>query len=264
MKNRLSVRNCIVLILIVTLLSGISGCSKKESTITLFAAASLTDAMTEITNNYQEKNSNITIILQTDSSGTLQTQIEEGAECDVFFSAGTKQIDALTEEGFIGENDSVKLLENKVVLIKPAGTKTAVTGFADITKAANIALAGEDVPVGDYARQIFGTLGILDDVMSMEINECANVSAVLAAVSEGSNEVGVVYATDAKLVEDSVDIIEVAPNEYLTKRVVYPVGLVKNDAADDNQTEAAKDFYEYLQSDDALSVLQGYGFSIYE
>ncbi len=249
---------------VVTLLAGLTGCGKKESTIYLFAAASLTDAMTQITDAYQADNAEVTIILQTDSSGTLQKQIEEGAECDVFFSAGTKQVDALTEEGFIGESDSVKLLENKVVLIKPAGTQTEVTGFADVTKAANLALAGEDVPVGDYARQIFETLGILDDVMNMEINECSNVSAVLAAVSEGSNEVGVVYATDAKLVEDSVDIIEVAKSEYLSSRVVYPVGLVNNSAADDDQKKAAEAFYEYLQSEEALNILQNYGFSAYE
>jgi molybdate transport system substrate-binding protein len=235
-----------------------------EAEIYVFIAASLSNAMTEIQEMYNQTNPNVTILYNADSSGTLQTQIEEGAECDIFFSAAMKQMTALQEGGYVEADSIDKLLENKVVLIKPVGQETKVTGFENIFEAKNIALAGVDVPVGAYAREIFTNLGISDKVDTMEINEGANVTAVLAAVSEASNEVGVVYATDANSVKDSVEIIATAPEGSLNTPVVYPVGLVKNADADDTQSKAAKDFLEYLTSADALAVFEKYGFSINE
>ena len=107
-----------------------------------FIAASLKNTMDEIKANYEKDHPNVNIIYNADSSGTLQTQIEEGAQCDIFFSAATKQMDALTEEGYIVDGSVVNLLENKIVLIKPTGAETAVTGFDNITEASSIALAG--------------------------------------------------------------------------------------------------------------------------
>lgn len=234
---------------------------KEKVNLQVFIAASLKNAMTEIQNNYEVLHPEVEITFNADSSGTLQKQIEEGAACDVFFSAAMKQMNALNDGGYVLPDSIVKLLENKVVLIKPIGGETAVTGFEDITKATNLALAGEDVPVGSYAREIFTSLGILDQVMAMEINEGANVTAVLSAVSEGSNEVGVVYATDANSVKDSVDIIAEAPAGSLEKPVVYPVGLIKNAEASDAETTAAKEFVAYLQTEDAIKVLEAYDFT---
>ena len=200
---------------------------------------------------------------QADSSGTLQTQIEEGARCDIFFSAAQKQMNALVDEGLADKDSVVDLLENKVVLIKPKDGETKVTGFENITDAANLALAGEDVPVGQYSREIFDNLGITDEVNKMEINEGKNVTEVLAAVSEGSNEVGIVYATDAASVADSVDIIAEAPAGSLETPVLYPVGLVEDQEASDDDKAAAAAFLEYLQSDEALEVFEKYGFAAY-
>lgn len=236
--------------------------AQEPATLSVFIAASLKNAMEEIKTEYVKDNKNITINFNADSSGTLQTQIEEGAECDIFFSAATKQMNELKEGGFTEDDSIVDLLENKVVLIKATGSDTNVTGFENITDAANLALAGEDVPVGAYARQIFENLGILDDVLAMEINQGANVTAVLTAVSEASNEVGVVYATDAASMSDSVEIIAEAPEGSLDEKVLYPVGLIKNSEADDNQTKAAEDFLKYLQSDKALEIFEKYGFSL--
>ena len=234
---------------------------KEKVNLQVFIAASLKNAMTEIQSNYKVLHPEVEIAFNADSSGTLQKQIEEGAACDVFFSAAMKQMNALNDGGYVLPDSIVKLLENKVVLIKPTGGETAVTGFEDITKAANLALAGEDVPVGAYAREIFTSLDILDQVMAMEINEGANVTAVLSAVSESSNEVGVVYATDANSVKDSVEIIAEAPVDSLEKPVVYPVGLIKNEEAGDAETAAAKEFIAYLQTEDAIKVLEAYGFT---
>lgn len=230
----------------------------------VFIAASLSNAMEEIQEDFNEEYPEVEILYNADSSGTLQTQIEEGSRCDIFFSAATKQMDALVEEKLAKEDSVVDLLENKVVLIKPKGGETKVTGFENITEAENIALAGEDVPVGQYAREIFTNLGIMDKVEAMEINEGKNVTDVLAAVSEGSNEVGVVYATDAASVADKVEIIAEAPADALKTPVLYPVGLTEDSEASEEETAAADAFLEYLQSEDALKVFEEYGFTPYE
>lgn len=232
-----------------------------KATIYVFVAASLNNSMTKIQEMYSKIQPNVTIVLNPDSSGTLKTQIEEGAECDIFFSAAMKQMNDLNSSGYIESSSITKLLENQVVLIKRKGSSTPVTSFETIASAKNIALAGEDVPVGAYAREIFKSLGILDKVMAVEINQGANVSAVLAAVTEGSNDVGVVYATDAASVADKIDIIANAPSGSLTTPVLYPVGLVKNSNASTTQTAAAKDFIAYLQTNDVISVFGQYGFS---
>ena len=284
MRNlRSRISSLLVLLLVICSVMGIVGCSSSKgtdstmtdtttieasqvakldkATIYVFVAASLKNSMTTIQEMYSKVQPNITIVLNPDSSGTLKTQIEEGATCDIFFSAAMKQMNDLNTEGYIDSTSIAKVLENQVVLIKPKGSTTLVTSFDTITKAKNIALAGEDVPVGAYAREIFKNLGIYDKVMAMEINQGASVTAVLAAVSEGSNEVGVVYATDAASVASKIDIIASAPSGSLTTPVVYPVGLVKNKDASAAQTAAAKDFISYLQKDEVTSIFTGYGFS---
>ena len=220
--------------------------------------------MEEIQKNFNETYPDVEILYNADSSGTLQTQIEEGARCDIFFSAATKQMDALVDEGLADKDSVVNLLENKVVLIKPKDGETKVTGFENITDAENMALAGEDVPVGQYSREIFNNLGIMDDVNEMEINECKNVTDVLAAVSEGSNEVGVVYATDAASVADKVEIIAEAPADSLQTPVLYPVGLIEDKEASEDDTKAAEAFLDYVESDAAIKVFEDYGFTAYK
>ena len=222
------------------------------------------EKLKEIQKDFNELYPNVTIYYSADSSGTLQTQIEEGARCDLFFSAADKQMDALTEEKLTKEDTVVDLLENKVVLIKPADGETKVTGFENVTDAENMALAGEDVPVGQYSREIFTNLGIMDDVNKMEINECKNVTDVLAAVSEGSNEIGVVYATDAASVADKVEILAEAPADSLQTPVLYPVGLIEDKEASEDDTRAAEAFLDYVESDAAIKVFEDYGFTAYE
>ena len=230
----------------------------------VFIAASLNNAMEEIQKDFNKEYPDVNVLCNADSSGTLQTQIEEGSRCDIFFSAATKQMNALVDEELAKKDSVVNLLENKVVLIKPKGGETKVTGFENITDAANIALAGEDVPVGQYSRESFKNRGIEDDVNKMEINEGKNVTEVLASVSEGSNEVGIVYATDAASVADKVDIIAEAPEGSLQTPVLYPVGLTEDQEASDSEAAAADAFLEYLQSDDALKVFEEYGFTPYK
>ena len=230
----------------------------------VFIAASLNNAMEVIQKDFNEEYPDVNILFNADSSGTLQTQIEEGSRCDIFFSAATKQMDALVDEDLAKKDSVVDLLENKVVLIKPKDGETKVTGFENITDAKNIALAGENVPVGQYSREIFKNFGIEDDVNKMEINEGKNVTDVLASVSEGSNEIGIVYATDAASVADKVDVIAEAPEGSLETPVLYPVGLTVDAEASDEEAAAADAFLEYLQTDDAMKVFEEYGFAAYK
>ena len=232
--------------------------------VNTFIAASLSNAMEEIQKDFNETYPDVEILYNADSSGTLQTQIEEGARCDIFFSAADKQMNALVDEDLAKKDTVEDILENKVVLIKPKDGETKVTGFENITDAANIALAGDSVPVGQYAREIFDNLGITDEVNKMEINEGKNVSEVLAAVSEGSNEIGIVYATDAASVADKVDVIAEAPADALKTPVLYPVGLIEDKEASEDDTAAAEAFLEYIKSDDAMKVFEKYGFTAYK
>lgn len=234
----------------------------EETELYVFIAASLRNTMEKIKEDYEADHPGVTIIYNADSSGTLQKQIEEGAECDIFFSAASKQMNALEDGGYLVEDSVTNLLVNQIVLIQPSGVETKVTGFDNITEASSLALAGEDVPVGQYARQLFANLGILDQVMAMEINEGANVTAVLAAVAEASNEVGIVYATDAASMPERVEIIAAA-EESQVDPAVYPVGLVKNAEADEIQSKVAEDFKHYLTTDETpLTLFEEAGFTV--
>jgi molybdate transport system substrate-binding protein len=260
-----------LIVMVVLTASMITGCSsskaeevvESETDIYVFIAASLTNVMEEIQSMYAEVAPKVTILYNAHSSGTLEKQIKEGARCDVFFSAATKQMDGLDEAGFVVEGTINNLLMNQVVLIKATGAETLVTSFEDITKASNLALAGESVPAGAYAREIFENIGNIEDVLTMEINEGDTVTAVLAAVSEKSNEVGIVYATDAASMSDAVEIIAVAPEGSLKKPVIYPVGQIVNSEATQEQLDATADFLAFLSTEAALEVFQSYGFSIY-
>lgn len=235
--------------------------SEEKVDVYVFIAASLKNTMEEIKTNYEKEHQNVNIIYNADSSGTLQKQIEEGAQCDIFFSAATKQMKALEEGGYVEDGSVTNLLENKIVLIKPTGGETAVTGFDNITQASSLALAGEDVPVGQYARELFTNLGILEQVMGMEINEGANVTAVLTAVAEAGNEVGIVYKTDAASMADKVEVIAEATSEQVSQ-AIYPVGMIKDAEASDAQTQAAKAFKEYLTIDEnAMKLFTDAGFT---
>ena len=237
-----------------------------QQEILVAAAASLQYVMEDkIQPAFEKENPDIKLSFTFDSSGKLQTQIEEGADADVFFSAAMKQMNALEDEGLVDADSVVELLENKIALIVPKDSTLGITGFEDITKAEKIALGDpESVPVGQYSREIFNNLGIMDDVNEMEINECKNVTDVLAAVSEESNEVGVVYATDAASVADKVEIIAEAPADSLQTPVLYPVGLIEDKEASEDDTKAAEAFLDYVESDAAIKVFEDYGFTAYK
>ena len=247
-----------------------------ESTqITVFAAASLENALNEVIKKYNETQPNVTIIPSYDSSGTLLAQIEEGAACDVFFSAAQKQMDTLqNDDQLVVDGTRHNVVNNQVVVITYKGSGTAVTGLENLKDAKSIAMADGSVPVGKYTRQAMVNGGMLDavddvstiptDVISqaldgVEINECGNVSAVKTQVAEGSNEVGTVYYSDTYGLEDKLDILQVISYD-LTGNVIYPIAQVKNDEADELEQKAVLDFVNFVKSDAAKAIFDSYYF----
>lgn len=231
----------------------------EQTELMVAAAASLQYVMEdEIKPAFEAANPDIALTFTFDSSGKLQTQIEEGAPADVFFSAAKKQMTALQEESMIDADSVVELLENKITLIVPKGSETGITGFEDITKAENIAIGDpESVPAGQYAQEAFESLGMWEDVQA-KASLGTNVTEVLSWVAEGSADAGVVYLTDATTSDqaDKIDIIGYAP-EGSCKKVIYPVGIV---SASEHKEAAAK-FIEYLQTEEGLAAFEKYGFS---
>ena len=246
----------------------------EETEIQVFIAASLNTVMTELAEMYNEEHPEVKITFNADSSGTLLTQIEEGYECDIFFSAAQKQMDQLEEDGLVVEDTRANVVNNQVVVVTLKGSDTAVTGLDNIGDAESIALAGGSVPVGKYTRQALVNLGKfeeVDDVSTIttqqisealggvEISEQDNVSKVLTAVVEGSCEVGTTYYSDTYGFEDELEILETVSYD-LTGNVIYPIARVVNKEADDAQTKAAEDFLKFILSDEAKAVFEAYYF----
>lgn len=245
------------------------------TTVNVFAAASLNTVMEELIKTYNETQPNVKIVGNYDSSGTLLTQIEEGANCDVFFSAAQKQMDTLqNNDQLVVDGTRYNVVNNQVCVVTYKNSGTKVTGLENIKDTSSIALADGSVPVGKYTRQAMVKAGMLkeaEDVSKIttqevsealggvEINECANVSKVASAVSEGANEVGTIYKSDTYGLEDKLDILQVVPYD-LTGNVIYPVAQVKNDQADDLEKAAAEDFVKFLVSDQAKAIFDKYYF----
>lgn len=228
----------------------------EKTEILVAASASLEYAYEdELIPMFEEQNPDITVSGTYDSSGKLQTQIEEGMEADVFMSAATKQMDALTEEGMIEEDSVTDLLENKIVLITSADSQLELSSFEDITKADTIAIGDPaSVPVGQYSEEALTNLGLWDQVLA-KASLGTNVTEVLSWVAEGSAQAGIVYATDAATT-DKVKVVAEAPEDSLAEPAIYPVGIV---SASENK-EAAEKFVEFLKSDEAIQIFEDYGF----
>jgi molybdate transport system substrate-binding protein len=226
-------------------------------TLVVAAAASLENAyVQQLIPLFQKNHPRITIQGVYDSSGRLQTQIEQGLEADLFMSAATRQMDALVEKNFIAPESVKALLQNKLVLIKPAGTTTAVTSFETITEAQTIALGDPaTTPAGQYAQEAFINLGI-GEAVSSKLSLGNNVTEVLNWVGEGSAEVGIVYATDAASTP-KVAVIAELPEGLLATQVIYPVGMLSASA----HPQETRLFFDFLASPEALEIFKTFGFT---
>lgn len=224
----------------------------------VFAAASLTETLNAIAETYSADHPGVTFRFNFDSSGTLKTQIEEGADCDLFLSAAQKQMNALQDEDLINTGTRVDLLENKVVLAVPEGNPADIQSFEDIgtDPCKRIALGNEDVPVGSYSVEILTNLGILNELESgNKITYGSNVKEVTTQVKEAAADCGIVYATDA--FSAGLETVDQATAEECSP-VIYPAALT----ASTEHADEAQAFLDYLTTDDAAAIFASVGFAM--
>lgn len=228
-------------------------------TLHIAAAASLTDAMHELAENYRKEHPNTTLEFQFGSSGALQKSIQEGGEADLFFSAAQKQMNILEEAGELLGGTRKDLLVNEVVLIAPKDSQKALTGYEDLAKPEieKVAIGDKGVPVGQYTEEIFKNLNLTDAVMPKAVLG-SDVRQVLTYVEQGEVDAGIVYATDAVAPNyKNIKIVAKAP-EGSHKPVIYPGAVLK---ATKNADEA-KAFLAFVASPESAKVFEKYGFEL--
>lgn len=261
MYKKSSIGRLLILSMIAVLL--LSACSTRPSeskpvTLTISAAASVTDALTTIKQQYAAKHPDVLLEFNFGGSGTLMKQIQQGAPVDLFLSASAANMDTLIQEGTVLQNAHTPLLANQLVVIVPNDQKEKFTSITDLAAPAieriAVGIPGS-VPAGTYAKEALSNLELWEDVEAKAV-QAKDVRQVLQTVETGNVDAGIVYLTDAKE-SDSVHIAAIIDASLHTP-ITYPVGVLAGSMHPD---EAAA-FYEYLQSEEALSVFQSYGFSL--
>ena len=257
--------------LAVMMTAGLCATASADTELTVFAAASMTETLNEIKGLYEEANPDVTLTYNFDSSGTLKTQIEEGADCDLFISAGQKQMNELDisadEEknpdrlDFVKEGSRIDLLENKVTLVVPEDNPKSIESFdslAELLKDGEVlmAMGNSDVPVGQYTQKILAFYGLDEEELAKagKLSYGTNVKEVTTQVVEGSVDCGVVYCTDAY--SAGLDVMDSATPE-MCGQVIYPAAVMKDSA----NAEAAQAFLDYLGGEEAMAVFEKVGFS---
>lgn len=270
-----------LLALAVSMTACLTGCGRtntntnadasEKTELVVFAAASMTETLNQIKTDYEAQHKDITLTYNFDSSGTLKTQIQEGATCDVFISAAQKQMDQLDASkdntanpeqlDFINSDSRMDLLQNKVVLVVPENNPKNINSFDDLKSKLEsgdvlLAMGNSDVPVGQYTQKILQYFGLDEKALADagEITYGSNVKEVTTQVSEGSADCGVVYYTDAY--SAGLKVVGEATEEMCGK-TIYPAAVMKNS----QHPEQAQEFLAYLSSDAAAKVFEKVGFA---
>lgn len=236
---------------------GLLGCNNGEKEtieLSISAAASLKEAMAKIEEEYKKINENITLVVNYGSSGSLQRQIEEGAPCDVFISAGQKQMKVLDESGLLLEGTYNDLLRNDLVLISSKDSKVSSIDDLATDKVNHIAVGDPDsVPAGKYADEVLTNLKLKEKIND-KLVFAKDVKEVLAWTKSENTEVGFVYYSDA-INSNSVKIVETIPKDSHSD-IIYPIAVIKNS----KQVESAKSFEQFLLSEDGQEILKEFGY----
>lgn len=244
--------------------------ASEKTELVVFAAASMTETLNQIKTDYEAQHKDVMLTYNFDSSGTLKTQIQEGATCDVFISAAQKQMDQLDASkdetanpeqlDFINSDSRMDLLENKVVLVVPENNPKNIQSFDDLKSKLEsgdvlMAMGNSDVPVGQYTQKILQYFGLDEKALADagEITYGSNVKEVTTQVSEGSADCGIVYYTDAY--SAGLKVVGEATEEMCGK-TIYPAAVMKNS----EHPEQAQEFLAYLSSDAAAKVFEKVGF----
>lgn len=266
----MKIQKLAALVLALVLSAVVPMCAHAESTeLIVFAAASMTETLTEIAELYKSVAPDVEIVYNFDSSGTLKTQIEEGADCDLFISAAPKQMNALDIASeantagldFVLQGIRINLLENKVALAVPEGNPKNVTSYDQLIeglKAGSLMLAmgNSDVPVGQYTQKILAYYGVSEEELAAAgvITYGSNVKEVTTQVSEATVDCGIIYGTDAY--SAGLTVVDTATAE-MCGQVIYPAAVLKIT----KNEEAAKAFLDYLTGEEASAVFESVGFS---
>lgn len=260
MKNTMK---ALILALTFALLLSLTACGgkNKDVELTVFAAASMQETLTEIGENYRKDHPNVTLTFNFDSSGTLQTQIEEGAVCDVFISAGQKQMNALADGGYLLDGTRFDLLENKVALAVPEGNPAGIRSYEDLRSALEagtvvLAMGNSDVPVGQYTQKILAWFGLDEAALAGAgcITYGSNVKEVTTHVSEGMVDCGIIYGTDA--FSAGLTVVDTATEE-MCGQVIYPAAVLGGS----EHADEAGAFLDYVRSAEGAAVLESVGFT---
>lgn len=273
-KKLISLLTALLLAASLCALTGVACAQEEEVELVVFAAASMTETLNQIKETYEAENPGVTLTYNFDSSGTLKTQIQEGAECDLFISAGQKQMDQLditadasvNTEGldFVDDSTRIDLLENKVTLVVPEGNEKGIETFeqlAELLKDGDVLLAmgNSDVPVGQYTQKIFAYYGLDEQELANagKLTYGTNVKEVTTQVAQSSVDCGVIYCTDA--FSAGLTVVDSATAE-MCGQVIYPAAVLKGSA----HPEEAKAFLDYLTGEEAMAVFASVGFSAVE
>ena len=265
--------------------SAVAGSQEKsqKTRITFFAAASMTETLSSVAEKYQKEHPDVDIVFSFDSSGTLKTQIQEGADCDLFISAAPKQMNALDAScdaeknpdgldknsgkaapgaDYVLSDTRVNLLENKVVLAVPDGNPKNIGSFAELVNSLNegrvlLAIGNSDVPVGQYTQKLFAYYGLnMDDLYrSKTLTVGNNVKEITTQVKEGVADAGIIYSTDAY--SAGLTFVDTANTEMVGK-VVYPVAVLKQS----KHQKEARDIVNYLKNDESRRIFESVGFTV--
>lgn len=275
MKTDRKFRFAVAAMTVLALVAGLAGCAsgtgspqtngttettEPSVTITISAAASLTDALDEVVASYESTHPDVTFSINYGASGTLEEQIAQGAVADIFFSASKKYVDALDEEGLIVEGTRTNVVGNELVVVVPSDSSLGISSLEDLVSAdVEIVTLGdaEAVPAGKYAAQSLEWAGVFDAVSAKAVFG-KDVKEVLTYVETGNADAGIVYATDA-LASDKVTVAFTIPSDSHDP-IVYPAAVLN---VGENQ-EAAQAFLEYLASDEAIAIFADYGFTAAE